>query len=334
MTANKLTRRDLGRWAALAIPSLSLAQLQATRPGVVRLGVCTYSFRDLPRVKGDAIGPVIQAMQACNANICELFSPQVEPENVALTKLLHELTHPGPNGKMPTMEEARTKYMAAMNSSEAKQYREHLRDWRLNTPMDHFSRVRQRFSGAGIAIYAYTLNFSNDFTDPELDKCFQQARALRVTTIASSTQISMLPRLRPLAEKYKMPVAVHGHSETSNPDEFSSPATFQKALDMSPWFRVNLDIGHFSAAGFDPVAYIEEHHTRITHLHLKDRKKNNGPNEPFGQGDTPIKEVLQLLKRKGYPIPALIEYEYEGKASPVQEVEKCLAYCRNAIQQS
>ena len=98
-----------------------------------------------------------------------------------------------------------------------------------------------------VEIFAYTLNFSDDFTDAELDKCFQQAKALRARTIAASTQISMLPRLLPLCEKHKITVAVHGHSETNNPDEFSSPATFQKALDMSAWFKVNLDIGHFSA---------------------------------------------------------------------------------------
>ena len=36
-------------------------------------------------------------------------------------------------------------------------------------------------------------------------------------------------------------------------------------------------------------------HDRITGLHLKDRRINGGPNVPWGQGDTPIKEVLQLL---------------------------------------
>jgi sugar phosphate isomerase/epimerase len=235
---------------------------------------------------------------------------------------------------MPSMDKIRAKYEAAVRSPEAKAYREKLRQWRLETPMTHFDRVREQFTNDGIEIFAYTLNFSKDFTDPELDKCFQQAKALQVKAIASSTQISMLPRLKPLAEKYQIPVAVHGHSETTHPDEFSSPETFQKALDMSPWFKVNLDIGHFSAAGFDPVAYIEKHHDRVSHLHLKDRRKNNGPNEPFGQGDTPIKQVLQLLKRKGYPIPALIEYEYAGKGTPVEEVNKSLAYCRAAIEQS
>jgi sugar phosphate isomerase/epimerase len=328
-----LSRRDLGKFTASLVSGIAFAQSSPER-GHVRLGVCTYSFRDQPRVNGDAVEPVINALKQCNATVCELFSPQLEPENVILAKVLRELTTPRPDGKTTSMNEARAKYAAAMSGPEAKEYREKLRDWRFKTPMEHFENVRKQFSDAGVEIFAYTLNFSKDLTDPELDKCFQQARALQAKTIASSTQISMLPRLKPLAEKYKMPVAVHGHSETDHPDEFSSPETFQKALDTSIWFKVNLDIGHFSAAGFDPVAFIKEHHAHVTHLHLKDRQKNNGPNKPFGQGDTPIKQVVQLLKQTGYPIPALIEYEYQGTGSPIEEVNKCLAYCRNAIEES
>lgn len=219
---------------------------------------------------------------------------------------------------------------AFRNGPQSAGYREELRQWRLTTPVDHFEKVRQQFQDAGIEIYAYTLNFSKDFTDDELEKCFQQAKALKAKTIASSTQVSLLPRLKPLAEKHKIYVAVHGHSDTQHPDEFSSPETFQKALDASNWFRVNLDIGHFSAAGFDPVAYIDAHHDRITHLHIKDRKKNNGPNEPLGEGDTPIIPVLQLLQRKQYPIPALVEYEYQGPGNPIEEVNKCYRYMASA----
>jgi sugar phosphate isomerase/epimerase len=47
-------------------------------------------------------------------------------------------------------------------------------------------------------------------------------------------------------------------------------------------------------------------------IHIKDRKKNQGDNMPLGQGDTPIKEVLQLLKTNRWNIPANIEYEYGG----------------------
>lgn len=326
------SRRDLLKAALIGIPtSVALAKIDYTFDGV-RLGVCTYSFRELPRVNGDAIGPVIDALKEVQGGIVELFSPQVEPENVALTRLMHDLNTPGPDGKMPTTQQMTAKRHAAMNGPEAKKYREDLRQWRLTTPMSYFKNVRKRFDDAGIDVFAYTLNFSSDFTDEELDKCFEQAKALQVYTIASSTQVSMLPRLKPLAEKHKIYVALHGHSDTKHPNEFSSPATFQKALDMSEWFRVNLDIGHFWAGGFDPVAYINEHHDRITHLHIKDRKKDNGPNEPFGEGNTPIKPVLQLLKDKKYKIPALVEYEYKGAGTPVEEVKKCLAYMKNAVE--
>ncbi len=326
------SRRDLVKMGLAGVPALAAwGKINYTFDGV-RLGVCTYSFRELPRNNGDALGPVIDALKDCQAGIVELFSPQLEPENIALTRLLHEIATPGPDGKMPNMEEMTAKYHAAMTGPEAKKSREELRQWRLTTPASYFKQVRKRFDDAGIDVYAYTLNFSKDFTDEELDKCFEQAKTLKATTIASSTQVSMLPRLKPVAEKHKIFVALHGHSDTKHPDEFSSPETFQKALDMSEWFRVNLDIGHFSAGGFDPVAYINEHHDRITHLHIKDRKKDNGPNASFGEGDTPIKPVLALLKEKKYKIPALIEYEYKGAGTPVEEVKKSLAYMKSAVE--
>jgi sugar phosphate isomerase/epimerase len=123
---------------------------------------------------------------------------------------------------------------------------------------------------------------------------------------------------------------MHNHSNLTDPNQFAKPESFKAALEMSKQFAVNLDIGHFFAAGFDPVEYIEAHHARITSLHIKDRKKENGPNTPWGEGDTPIKEVLQLLKRKKYNIPANIEYEYQGQDT-VAEVKKCFQYIKDAL---
>lgn len=279
-----MTRRDFSKTLVI------LGLQRGTAASSARIGVCTYSFRDLPRKNGDAVGPVLEAMRSCDAHITELFCAQLEPERSATFS------------------------------------RDDLRKWRLETPLSHFVTARKHFDQAGVEIYAYSANFRSDFTDEEIDRCFEQAKTLQARVLASSTQISMLPRLKPIAAKHRLPLAVHGHSDTRHPDEFSSPESFQKALDDSDWFRVNLDIGHFTAAGFDAVAYIREHHERISHLHIKDRKKNNGPNEPFGSGDTPIKQVLALLAEQHYPIPALVEYEYPGPGTPVEEVQKCLAY--------
>jgi hypothetical protein len=52
---------------------------------------------------------------------------------------------------------------------------------------------------------------------------------------------------------------------------------------------------------------------------------------PWGEGDTPIKQVLLHLKEKKSPIRAFIEYEHRGTGTPVEEAKKCMAYMRQAL---
>lgn len=208
--------------------------------------------------------------------------------------------------------------------------REAIRKWRLSTPLEDFHAIRQKFDRAGIELYAYNYSFRDDFTEDEIARGFDMAKALGAKVITASATVSVAKRVAPFAEKNRMIVGMHGHSNIKDPNEFAKPESFAAAMKMSKYLGVNLDVGHFFAAGFDPVAYIEAHHQRIVTLHIKDRKKNDGDNMPFGQGDTPIKQVLQLLKRKKYSIPANIEYEYEGKDT-VAEVRKCYEYCRQAL---
>jgi sugar phosphate isomerase/epimerase len=211
---------------------------------------------------------------------------------------------------------------------------EALTRWRLQTPLSHFHDVRKKFDNAGIALGAYSLNFRDHFSDVELDRGLQITRALGTDIVTTSTTLTCAKRLVPLAEKNRVRVAMHGHDETNKPNEFSSPESFARALAMSPLFYINLDIGHFSSAGFDPVSYIEQHHAKILTLHIKDRKKNHGPAVAFGQGDTPIREVLLLLKAKHYDIPANIEYEYNEDnpgLDTVAEVRRCFDYCKKIL---
>jgi sugar phosphate isomerase/epimerase len=194
--------------------------------------------------------------------------------------------------------------------------------------------ILKKFDDAGILVYAYNYSFRKDFSDEEIERGFQMAQAMRVKYITASSNVSVAPRVDKYAQKYKIMVGFHGHDQTSNPDEFSTPDTFARAMKgASPNIGVNLDIGHFVAAGGDPVAYITEHHAKIVTLHLKDRKKNHGANLPFGEGDTPIVAVLQLLRDKGWKIPANIEYEY-GKPGmdTITEVKKCFEYCKKALE--
>jgi sugar phosphate isomerase/epimerase len=209
--------------------------------------------------------------------------------------------------------------------------REALRKWLLTEPLDTFRAVKKKFDDAGVELYAYNLSFKDDFTDEEIDRSFEAAHALGVGVITASSTVSCAKRLVPFVTKHKISVAFHGHSDVRNPNEFAKPESFFQALEMSPRFAVNLDIGHFWAANYNPVEFIEQYHDRILVLHLKDRKKDQGPNVPWGQGDTPIKEVLQLLKQEKYPIRAYIEYEYPGKEDAVVEVKRCFDYCKQVL---
>lgn len=209
---------------------------------------------------------------------------------------------------------------------------QNLHEWRMATPLDFFTGIRKKFDQAGIQLLAYNLSFNDGFSDEEIDRGFQMARALGVNLITASSTLTAVKRVAPVAEKYKIRVAMHGHDNTKDPNQFATPESFAAAMALTPLFWVNLDIGHFTAAGYDPVAYIQEHHDRIAVLHIKDRKKDHGANLPLGEGETPIKAVLQLLKSKKYPIPANIEYEY-GKPGmdTVAEVRKCFEYCKRAL---
>lgn len=209
--------------------------------------------------------------------------------------------------------------------------REEMRKWRLTVSLDEFRNARKKFDAAGVNLYAYNLSFRDDFTDEEIDRGFQMAQALGVGLITASSTVSVAKRVAPYAEKHSIKVAYHGHDNIKDPNEFATPDSFAAALTMSKQFAINLDIGHFTAANFDAIDYMKKNHDKIVVLHIKDRKKNGGPNTPWGEGDTPIKEVLQLLKTEKWPIRAMVEYEYRGASDSVTEVKKCVAYAKAAL---
>ena len=208
--------------------------------------------------------------------------------------------------------------------------REALRQWRTTVSMDVFKDVRKKFKDAGILLYAYNYSFRDDFSDAEIARGFDMADALGVKILTASSTVPMAKRIDPYAAKAKVYVGMHGHSSTKA-GEFASPASFEEAMHgASKYIAINLDIGHFTAAGFDAVDCLKKQHEHIVTLHIKDRKKDQGANVPFGEGDTPIKAVLQTLKENRWPIPANIEYEYKG-GDTVAEVKKCYEYCKAAL---
>ncbi len=295
-----ISRRNAGKLLFAGTAGLVVARrstLAAERINSVRRGVQigaqSYSFRDRP------LAACLEGFRAVGLGECELWSGHVEPHD----------------------EDDRDKRQA-------------LRQWRLTVPLSHFHDVRGQFDRAGVLLYAYNYSFRKDMADEEIARGFEMAKALGVKYITASSNVSVAPRVDRYAKQYKIVVGFHGHDNTADPDEFSTAETFARAMNgASRFIGVNLDIGHFTAAGGDAVAYIQEHHERIVTLHIKDRKKNHGANMPFGQGDTPISAVLLLLRDKRWKIPANIEYEY-GKPGmdTIAEVKKCYAYCRKSLE--
>ncbi len=205
-----------------------------------------------------------------------------------------------------------------------------LSNWRKTVSLDVFHDVRRKFDSAGILLYAYNYSLRDAASDEEFERGFEMAKALGVTRITASSTVTAAARYDKYASKYKIYVGMHGHSRMDE-NEYNTPDSFAKGMaGKSKYIGVNLDIGHFTAAGFDALDYLNQHHDRIITLHLKDRKKNQGDNLPFGEGDTPIKAVLQDLKAHKWRIPANIEYEYKG-ADTVAEVRKCYEFCKAAL---
>ncbi len=312
------SRREFGKLALASLPlTLAFAKGNSKVNGV-RIGVQSYSFRTM------SLDDAIKAMKDIGIGECELYSGHVEPRSNRPP--MGPPPGAGAGGGRPQL----TPEQQAAQREAMQKAAEETKKWRLTVSLDHFKDIRKKFDAAGLVLQAYNYSFNDRFSDEEIDRGFQFAQALGVKIITASSTLSSAKRVAPFADKYKITVAMHGHSNLTDPNEFAKPESFAAAMAMSKYFAVNLDVGHFFAAGYDPVDYIQKNYKRITNLHIKDRKKDNGPNTVWGEGDTPIKPVLQLLKTKKYNIPANIEFEYRG-ADTVAEVRKCFAFIKGAL---
>ena len=200
--------------------------------------------------------------------------------------------------------------------------------------MNKYRDLRKQFDDAGINLGILCYNMNGNIADEEIDYAFRMAQALGVKGITSSSTVTIAKRVAAFADKYKTIWAGHGHDDVCDPEQFAKPETFELIMGLSPYIYVNLDIGHYTAAGYDPVPFIRRYNARISNLHLKDRfrtlGRGRGANVRWGDGETPIREVLQLLRREGYAFPANIEYEYQG-TDAVIEVAKCLQYAKDIL---
>jgi len=201
--------------------------------------------------------------------------------------------------------------------------------WRKAVSLDRVAEFRKKYETAGVLIEIVKVDGIFKMVDDELDYVFALAKALggRAISTEISHQDDELKRVGQFADKHQFMVGYHGHATTT-------PEHWEKAFSLAKFNGANVDLGHFVAGNnTSPVPFIKEHHDRVTHVHLKDRKLHNGANTPFGEGDTPLTEVLRLLRDNRWNIQATIEFEY--KVSPgsdrMTEIARAIKYCRDAL---
>ncbi len=330
----EVTRRD---WGKIALASLPLSRAFGAKRidskfGGVQIGAITYSFNRIASPDPEAI---IKAYVEIGLGEAELMSNHCEALAGAPAMPMFGRGPGAPppaggrrgpgGGRAPLTPEQQAERQAAM---------EKLAQWRASSSAATWKGVRKKFDDAGIDLALLCYNMQDSMKDADIEYGFSMAKGLGVKGITTSTTLTMAKRIAPVADKHKLLVGYHGHDATNDPNQTATLESYDTLMAYGKYNGINLDIGHFTAAGYDAVAFIKQHHARITNLHVKDRKKDHGPNVAvWGTGDTPIKPVLQLLKTEKYPIPANLELEYpipEG-SDIVAEAKKCLAYVKSCL---
>jgi sugar phosphate isomerase/epimerase len=310
--------------------------------GGVQIGVITaYSYRLMPQT--DAAS-VLQYMLTDGVSATEMENTQEEyagaPKRPAMGRPGGAGGPGGPPAGGPPPAAAGApradgaaprRQMSPEQQAAMAKYAEDLTAWRLSVPMSKFEDLRKFYGQAGVSIYGFKITLNMKMQDAEFDYAFKAAKACGANqiTMEMPEDPALTQRMGEFGSKYKMMIGYHAHLQ-------AKPDTWDMAMSQSPYNGINLDIGHYTAAGnHDQLAFIKKNHARITSMHLKDRKypENGGQNMPWGQGDTPIKEALKLVQAQKYTFPCTIELEYpipEG-SDPVKEVAKCVAYAKAAL---
>lgn len=187
--------------------------------------------------------------------------------------------------------------------------------------------LRKLYNNAGVNIHIHKIGFGQ--SDEEIDFNFLVAKALGCIGITTERSEALAKKLGPFADKHKIWVAFHNHTNNYPVMDKEDPI-----LSHGQYIGFNFDVGHYFAGtkGLSPIPVLEKYHDRIVSLHLKDRTAEGG-NLPWGQGKTPLKEMLQLMRKEKWTFPGDIELEYQipPASNAVAEVAKCVQYCKEAL---
>ena len=324
------TRREFGKLALGGVPAALLGKsaigsllAAADRPNSlingVQVGTITYSYRSMPDQGGEA---TLKYIVDSGISAIELMSGPAESFAGAPSGRGGGGGGGGGRRGQPTAEQQAAQRTAG----------DQLKQWRTSVSMDKYRALRKMYNDAGVTIYAWKC-LNPNMSDEEYEYVFNVAEALGCThtTLELTDNDAQLKRIGEFAEKRKIYAAYHTHVQ-------GSMTVFDKAFAASKGNMANVDLGHYVAGGNvggTTLQFLEKFHDRVASFHLKDRTTpdHGAKNLSWGTGETPLKEILQLVKKNKWTMPATIELEYDVPAGSdaVKEVAKCLQYCKAAL---
>ncbi len=145
-------------------------------------------------------------------------------------------------------------------------------------------------------------------------------------------------KLAELAAENNLTLTIEDYDNALSP--ISTMEGMSSFLDAVPDLKVTLDTGNFIFSAEDILAAERMFHAKITHVHLKDRLwSRTGAGDilectdgrvmypcAVGDGDIPIREVLQRLLDAGYDGYAVAEFF--GSRSYAENMEKSILNLR------
>jgi len=284
----------------------------------VKIGVITYSWRSMPGSPAD----IIKYCKQTGINSLELMGNIAEEYAGAPSRPER------PEDMRALSDEEKAAYRTRLEA-----YGKRMSEWRINEASPNkYQELKDMFDEAGIHIH--TVKFSPaSWSDEEIDYAFESAKILGAKGVTNEIGLRAAQRLGPFAEKHDMYAVFHNHGQPGD-----STFNFEDFLVFSPNNMLNLDVGHyFGATGKNPAELIRKMHDRIYSIHLKDKTGINGyptdTNAPWGQGDTPLSDVLRLIQANQWDIYCDIELEYEipEGSNAVIETGKCVAHAEKLL---
>jgi sugar phosphate isomerase/epimerase len=271
----------------------------------IQFGLQSYIFTGIGLPQEGLVDTVIASMIESGLGECDLYAPLVEP-----ARFWDRIRGGGPDA-------ARA------------QAREELGQWRNSVSLDYFRAIRKKFDDAGVEIHG--LSGFPGSTEPELARTFEIAEVLGARLITLTVTLPAAKRIVPLVEKSKFLVGIQGNPNMNptNPDVISRPEQYQEAVSLSKSYGMSFDIGDATGGGYDALKFVETHLGSITLIYLKDRRKDR-LSVPWGEGDTPVAEILRVVRDGKYPIRCYLDCDYKTTNRPA-DVKRSFEYAKAAL---